>query len=91
MLLPPKDLTILLFLLALSLYLTPPTVSSCLLYGVSTLFFVLPVRRSTPLFLFCELSFLTCVVYVFYTSTGAGYVVPLLGTAVGFYSDQTDG
>lgn len=91
MLLPPKDLTILLFFLALSLYLTLPTASSCLLYGAVTVFFVVPIERSTALFLFCELCFLACVVYVFYTSSGAGYVVPLLGTAIGFYSDQSDG
>lgn len=91
MLLPPKDVTLLLFVFALTLYLTPPTVSSCLLYAAVTAFLVLPVRTSVVALLGAELLFGTCVIYVFYTSTGAGYAIPLLGTAVGLYSDCLDG
>ena len=77
-----SETTSVLFLLALSLYLTQPTASSCLLYGAVTLFFCFETFSLSKLLL-CELVFIAASVYVLHESRGPGYLVAILGLSAG--------
>lgn len=74
--------TSVLLLLALSLYLTDPTIPSCLLYAAITLFFCFETFGWFELLL-CEFVFLACSIFVLIETDGSGYVIPILSVAGG--------
>ena len=79
-------LTPVLFFIALSLYLTEPTLPSCVLYGAVTTFFCFEYF-TLPKLLFCELVFVAISIGVLRLSKGSGYVIPLLSISAGLYFD----